>query len=76
MSHFCCSLAKNDPVGLLQGFMINAQESGSNSPGAGTFSREFDQNKVPAVRGFYLGFACGKINIPDIPRPSGGCGCK
>ena len=34
-------------VGLLQGFMINAHESGSNSPGAG-----FDQNKVPAVQGF------------------------
>ena len=32
----------------------------------------FDQNKVPAVEGFYLGFAYGKINIPAIPRPSGG----
>ena len=27
-------------VDLLQGFMINAHESGSNSPGAGTFSRD------------------------------------
>ena len=26
----------------------------------------FDQNKVPAVEGFYLGFAYGKINIPAI----------
>ena len=62
-------------VGLLQGFMINAHESGSNSPGAGTFSRD-DQNKVPAEQGFYLGFAYGKVNIPAIPRPFGGCGCK
>ena len=46
-----------------------AHESGSNSPGQG-----FDQNKVPAVEGFYLGFAYGKINIPAIPRPSGGRG--
>ena len=45
-------------VGLLQGFMINAHESGSNSPGAGTFSRDLTKT-VPAVQGFYLGFAYG-----------------
>ena len=28
-------------------------------------------NQVPAVQGFYLGFAYGKINIPAIPRPWG-----
>ena len=28
-------------------------------------------NKVPAVQGFYLGFAYGIINIPAIPRPLG-----
>ena len=50
--------------------MINAHESGSNSPVVGTFSR-FDQNKVPALQGFYLGFAYGKIDIPAIPQPSG-----
>ena len=27
--------------------------------------------QVPAVQGFYLGFAYGKINIPAIPWPSG-----
>ena len=36
--------------------MINVHESGSNSQGAGTFSRELTK-KVPAVQGFYLGFA-------------------
>ena len=45
--------------------------SGSYSPGAGDFKQGFDQNKVPAVQGFYLGFANGKSNIPAIPRPSG-----
>ena len=44
-------------VSLLQGFMMNAHESGSNSPGAGTFSRDLTKTKVPAVQGFYLGFA-------------------
>ena len=33
-------------------------------------------NQVPVVQGFYLGFAYGKINIPAIPRPLGGRGCK
>ena len=54
----------------------NAHESGRTSPGAiplvpGTFCRDLTKNKVPAVQGFYLGFAYGKINIPTIPRPSG-----
>ena len=31
----------------------------------------FDQNKVPAVQEFYLGFAYGKINIPLFPGPQG-----
>ena len=28
------------------------------------------------MQGFYLGFAYGKVNIPAIPLPSGGHGCK
>ena len=43
--------------------MINAHESGSNSGGAGTCSRDLTKNKVLAVQGFYLGFAYRKINI-------------
>ena len=39
-------------VGLLQGFMINAHESGSNSPGAGTFSRDLTKTKALQCRGF------------------------
>ena len=35
----------NYVVGLLQGFMINAHESGSNSPGAGTLSRDLNKTK-------------------------------
>ena len=53
--------------------MINAHESGSNSPMAGTFST--DLTKTKSVQGFYLGFAYGKNNIPAIPQPSGGGGC-
>ena len=37
--------------------MMNAHESGSISPGAGNFSRDLTKTKVPAVQGFYLGFA-------------------
>ena len=32
-------------LGLLQGFMINAHESGSYSPGAGTFSRDLTKTR-------------------------------
>ena len=32
--------------------------------------------QVPALQEFYLGFACGKINIPAISQPSGGRGVK
>ena len=39
-------------VGLLQGFMINAHESGSNSPGAGTFSRDLTKTKSLQCRDF------------------------
>ena len=32
--------------GLLQGFMINTHELGSNSPGAGTFSSDLTKTKT------------------------------
>ena len=55
-------------VGLLQGFVINAHESGSNSPGVGTLSRDLTKTKSLLCRDFTW---AGKINIPAIPRPSG-----
>ena len=39
-------------VGLLQGFMINVHESGSNSPGEGTFSRDLTKTKSLQCRDF------------------------
>ena len=38
--------------GLLQLFMINAHESGSNSPGAGNFSRDLTKTKSLQCRDF------------------------
>ena len=63
----------NFVVGLLQGLMINAHESGSNSPGLGTFSRDLtktksNSGKFSQSQGFYLGFAYGKVNIPAISK--------
>ena len=57
-------------VGLLQGFMINAHESGSNSPGTGTFSRDLTKLKSLHCREFTWALHIEKINIPAIPRPS------
>ena len=39
-------------VGLLQGFLINVHESGSNSPGVGTFSRDLTKTKSLHCRDF------------------------
>ena len=63
-------------VDLLQGFMINAHESGNNSPGAGTLSRDLTKTKSLQCRDFTWALHMAKINIPAIPRPSGGRGCK
>ena len=60
---------------ILQGFMINAHESGSNLRGRGLLAGIWPKQS-PAVQGFYLGNAYGKINIPAIPLPSGGRGSK
>ena len=43
-------------VGLLKGLMINAHESGSNSPGVGTFSR--DLTKTKSLQGAGGGGGC------------------
>ncbi|MEW8546927.1 MAG: hypothetical protein AB2693_25715, partial [Candidatus Thiodiazotropha sp.] len=40
------------------------------------FRQSFDHKNVPAVPGVYRGFAKGKLNIPAIPRPRRGRGCK
>ena len=42
----------NFVVGLLQGFIINAHETGSNSLGAGTFSRDLAKTKSLQCRDF------------------------
>ena len=39
-------------VGILQGFMINAHESGSNSLGAVTFSRDLTKTQSLQCRDF------------------------
>ena len=48
---------------ILQGFMINAHESGSNSPGAGTFSSDLREGaltpkevaaELPPILGVHL----------------------
>ena len=53
-------------VGLLQGFMINAHESGSNSPGAGTFSRNLTKTKH-----FTWALHMEKSISPLFPGPRG-----
>ena len=64
-------------VGLLQGFMINAHESGSNSPGAGTFSRDLTKTKSLQCRDFTWALHMEKSMSPLFPGPGGeGCGCK
>ena len=63
-------------VGLLQGFMINAHESGSNSPGAGTFSRDLTKTKSLQCRDFTWALDKEKSISPLFPMPSGGHGCK
>ena len=53
--------------------MINAHESGSNSPGAGTFSRDLTKTKSLQCRDFTwaLHMEIWK-SLPAIPGPSGG----
>ena len=64
-------------VGLLQGLMINAYESGSNSLGAGIFSRDLTKTKSLQCRNFTWALHMEKSISPlSIPRPLGGRGCK
>ena len=58
-------------VGLLQGFMINAHESGSNSPGAGIFSRDLAKTKSKQCRDFTWALHMVKSIIPLFPGPRG-----
>ena len=50
--------------------MINAHESGSNSPGAGTFSRDLNKTKSLQCRDFTWALHMEK----PISPPSGGGG--
>ena len=58
-------------VGLLQGFMINAHESGRNSPRAGTFSRDLTKTKSLQCRDFTLALHMEKSISPLFPGPRG-----
>ena len=58
-------------VGLLQGFMINAHESGSNSPGAGTISRDLIKTKSLQCRDFTWVLHMEKSISPLFPGPRG-----
>ena len=58
-------------VGLLQGFMINAHDSGSNSPGAGTFSRDLTKTKSLQCRDFTWALHMEKPIFPPFPGPRG-----
>ena len=57
-------------VGLLQGFMINAHESGSNSPGRGLLAG-ICPKQSPCSAGILPGLCIWRFNIPAIPRPLG-----
>ena len=64
----------NFVVGLLQGFMINAHESGSNSPGAGTFRRDLTKTKSLhglQCRDFTWALRLEKSISPLFPGPPG-----
>ena len=50
-------------VGLLQGFMINAHESGSNFPGVGTFRRDLTKQS-PGNAGILPGLCICKNQYP------------
>ena len=56
-------------VGLLQGFMINAHESGSNSPGAGTLSRGLTKTNSMQCRDFTWALHMEKSISPLFPDP-------
>ena len=58
-------------VDLLQGFMINAHESGSNSPGAGTFSRDLTKTKSLQCRDFTWALHIEKSISSLFPGPRG-----
>ena len=58
-------------VGLLQVFMINAHESGSNSLGAGTFSRDLTKTKSLQCRDFTWALHMEKSISPLFPGPRG-----
>ena len=65
----------NYVVGLLQGFMINAHESGSNSQGAGTLSRDLTKTKSCSA-GILPGLCIWKNHYPRYSLALRGCGCK
>ena len=58
-------------VGLLQGFMKKAHESGSNSPGAGTFSRDLTKTKSLQCRDFTRALRMEKSISRLFPGPRG-----
>ena len=58
-------------VGLWQGFMINAHEQGSNSPGAGTLSRDLTKTKSLQCRDFTWALHNEKLISPLFPGPCG-----
>ena len=51
--------------------MINVHESGSNSPGAGTFSRDLIKTKSLQCRDFTWAFHMEKSISPLFPGPRG-----
>ena len=58
-------------VGLLQGFIINAHESGSNSPGVGTFSRDLTKTS-PCSAEILPGLCIWKNQYPRSSPALGG----
>ena len=58
-------------VGLLQGFMINAHESGSNSLMAGTFTTDLTKTKSLQCRDFTWALHLEKSISPLFPGPGG-----
>ena len=58
-------------VGLMHGFMINAHESGSNSSGAGTFSRDLTKTKSLQRRDFTWALHMEKSISLLFPSPQG-----
>ena len=58
-------------VGLLQGFMKNSHESGNNSPGMGTFSRDLTKTKSLQCRDFTWALHMEKSISPLFLGPLG-----